>query len=170
MGTAMVGSRTLKRAAVAMAIAVLAVGGVASADHPGGGGRLFRLLLTGAEERPVNEHGAADRGTATIRLNPGQEEVCFSFGELTLTTGEPLPFSAHIHEAPVGEPGPVVIGLFGGAAGPAPTSYPTEERCVSAPRALILEIIRNPEDFYVNLHNATHTTGVVRGQLSDRQR
>lgn len=166
MGTTMTGSKALKRVAVGMVAAVLGVGGAAYADHPGGGGRPFRLVLTGTEERPVNPHGAADRGTATLRLNPGQEEVCFSFGELTLTAGEPLPFAGHIHRAPAGEPGPVVIGLFGGAMGPAPTSYPTEERCVFAPRALILEIIRNPENFYVNLHNATHTAGVVRAQLS----
>ncbi len=126
-------SRLLKRAAVALAVAVLAVGGVAYADHSGGGGRTFRLLLTGAEEVPTNPHGAADRGTATLRLNAGQQEVCFSFGELTLTPGEPLPFAGHIHRAPAGQAGDVVIGLFGGAAGPAPTSYPTAERCVFAP-------------------------------------
>ncbi len=165
MDSTAISSRLLKRAAVAVAMAVLAVGGVAYADHPGGGGRPFRLVLTGTEERPINPHGAADRGTATLRLNPGQEEVCFSFGELTLTSGEPLPFAGHIHRAPAGQPGDVVIGLFGGAAGPAPTSYPTAERCVFAPRALILEIIRNPENFYVNLHNTTHPAGVVRAQL-----
>lgn len=144
MGSTMTGRKALKSLAFAMVVAVVGVGGMAYADHPGGGGRTFRLLLTGAEEVPTNPHGAADRGTATLRLNPGQEEVCFSFGALTLTLGEPLPFAGHIHRAPAGQAGPIVIGLFGGAAGPAPTSYPTEERCVFAPRALILEIIRNP--------------------------
>jgi hypothetical protein len=37
---------------------------------------------------------------------------------------------------------------------------------VSAPRELILEIIQNPEAFYVNVHNADFPAGAVRGQLS----
>ena len=149
--------------AAAAATAVVGLGGAARADHPGGGGKTFNVVMSGANERPVNPHGNADRGTATLRLNPVQEEVCFSFGALTLTPGEPLPFASHIHVAPVGEPGPIVIGLFGPTN--APRSYPTEERCVSADRELILEIIRNPENYYVNLHNQPHPSGVMRGQL-----
>ena len=41
------------------------------------GGRPFTVALTGAAERP----GPGDpdgSGTATLRLNPGQEEVCFT--------------------------------------------------------------------------------------------
>lgn len=157
----------LSTAAVAVVVAAVAgLGTAARADHSGGGGKPFNVALSGAEEVPTNTHGNADRGTATLRLNPGQEEVCFSFGPLTLTAGESLPFASHIHEAPAGEPGPIVVELFGRTD--APGSYPTAERCVSADRAVILEIIRNPENYYVNLHNATHPAGVVRGQLGPR--
>jgi hypothetical protein len=37
---------------------------------------------------------------------------------------------------------------------------------VSASRELILEILQNPEGFYVNVHNADFPAGAVRGQLS----
>ncbi len=37
--------------------------------------------------------------------------------------------------------------------------------CVSAERDLIREIIRNPEQFYVNVHTAPFRAGAVRGQL-----
>jgi hypothetical protein len=131
------------------------------------GGKTFRLTLSGANEfnaagAPINPHGDADRGSITLRLNPGQEEVCWSVDELTLTSGEALPHAAHIHLAPAGVAGPVVVDLF---AGSAPASYPTATTCVAAPRAGILAIIRDPDAYYVNLHNAQHPAGVVRAQL-----
>jgi hypothetical protein len=148
----------------AVAAVTLAVGGFAAADD---GGRRFSGTLSGAEEVPTNPHGAADNGSFTLTLNQGQGEVCWSFGALTLTAGEPLPFAAHIHEAPAGVAGDVVVPLFGTPTTPAaPTSYPTGTTCVSADPELIKEIRQNPQDYYVNLHNLTHPTGVVRAQLS----
>ena len=131
------------------------------------GGKPFRLALSGANEFnaagvPINPHGDADHGSITLRLNPGQEEVCWSVDELTLTAGEALPHIAHIHLAPAGVAGPVVVDLFGGSA---PTSYPTGTSCVPAPREGILAIIHDPAAYYVNLHNAQHPGGVVRAQL-----
>ena len=110
----------------------------------------FCPFTSGANEvnavgQPINPHGDADRGSIRLRLNPGQEEVCWSLGDITLTSGDALPHVAHIHEAPAGISGPVVVNLFGGAApAPAPTAYPTDTTCVPADRADILEIIRNP--------------------------
>ena len=157
------GMRAAAFVVTAAATMLLGLGAVAQADHPGGGGKPFGVVLSGANEVPRNPHGNADRGSVTLRLNPGQEEICFSFGALTLSPGEALPTAAHIHEAPAGEAGPVVVPLF--TSTNAPTRYPTGTRCVSADRELIREIMKNPQNYYVNLHNATHPTGVVRGQL-----
>ena len=135
------------------------------------GGKPFRLALSGANEFnaagvPINPHGDADHGSITLRLNPGQEEVCWSVDELTLTAGDALPHVAHIHLAPAGVAGPVVVDLFGGSAPvPAPTSYPTGTTCVPAPREGIIAIIQDPAAYYVNLHNAQHPGGAVRAQL-----
>lgn len=150
---------------IAAVVAVtLAVGGFAAADD---GGRPFSGTLSGAEEVPTNPHGAADNGSFTLTLNQGQGEVCWSFGALTLTAGELLPFAAHIHEAPAGVAGGIVVDLFGTATTPAaPTAYPTGTTCVAADPAQIKDIRQNPSAYYVNLHNATHPTGVVRAQLS----
>lgn len=151
-------------------VGALLVGGPAAAD--GTGGRPFRLALSGAEEfnaagNPINPHGDADRGSAVITLNQGQERVCWQFGGITLTAGEALPHVAHIHRAPPGFGGPVVVDLFGtGTTPPAPTAYPTGTTCVHADAEVIKEIRQNPEDYYVNLHNAQHPGGVMRGQLA----
>ncbi len=159
--------RIVAMGAAAVGIGTVLVAGTADAAN---GGRPFNVDVSGANEfnaagAPSNAHGDADRGTMKLTLNPGQEEVCWSVGELTLTAGEARPSAGHIHEAPAGVAGPIVVQLFGGAM-PAPTSYPTGTTCVQASRAQILEILLDPSAYYVNLHNAQHPGGVVRGQLS----
>ena len=120
-----------------------------------GGGRPFSTTLAGANEIP----GPGDpdgSGEAVLQLNPGQGEVCFQLAVRDIAPAT----ASHIHRAPAGVAGPVVVGLT-----PPPESG-SSSACVSAPRELILEIIQNPEAFYVNVHNADHPAGAVRGQLS----
>lgn len=157
-------ARVISAAIAATLLGSVLLSGTTVADN---GGKTFRLAMSGANEFnaagvPINPHGDADHGSITLRLNPGQEEVCWSVDELTLTAGEALPHAAHIHLAPAGVAGPVVVDLF---AGNAPTAYPTATTCVPAPREGILAIIHDPSAYYVNLHNAQHPAGVVRAQL-----
>ena len=144
---------------------VLLAGTAGAAD----GGRPFSLEMSGAQEFnaagvPINAHSDGDRGSMRLRLNHGQGEVCWSVGELTLTAGDALPSAGHIHEAPPGRAGPIVVPRFGGTI-PAPTSYPTGTSCVSVERTLLKAIMHDPADYYVNLHNAQHPGGVMRAQL-----
>ncbi|MGH9282163.1 MAG: CHRD domain-containing protein [Acidimicrobiales bacterium] len=160
--------RAIGVGAVVLGVVTLVPGAGAAADD---GGRPFELDLSGANEFnasgvPINPHGDDDRGTGSITINPGLGEVCFEFGALTLTAGDALPNNAHIHRAPAGVAGPVVVPLFGSQGAAAPTSYPTESTCVGdVDRALLIEIIQHPDEFYVNLHNAQHPAGVMRDQL-----
>ena len=148
-----------RSAGPALATALLALAVVApaaQADHPGGGGVTYNLVLTGAAERP----GPGDpdgSGTARLRLNPGQEEVCFELAVTNIT----LPTTgAHIHEAPATTSGPIVVHLL------APGASGTSAGCVSADRDLIREIVRSPENYYVNVHTQPfYGPGAVRAQL-----
>lgn len=121
------------------------------------GGRKFTTALTGAAEAP----GPGDpdgSGTASLRLNPGQGEVCF---EITVSNITLPATGAHIHEAPAGSPGPVVVPLT------PPDASGSSSGCVSADRDLIRAIIQNPEGYYVNVHTVPlYAAGAVRGQLS----
>ena len=116
-------------------------------------GKKLTTTLEGENEAPVL--GDPDGiGTATLRINPGRNQLCY-----TITVGGIEPATAaHIHEAPAGSAGPVVVGL----------SAPTNGRssgCVAIARAEATDIIRSPEDYYVNVHNATYPGGALRGQL-----
>lgn len=88
------------------------------------------------------------------------------------------PYAAHIHRGEPGSNGPVVVNLAfptGGQAadcvtetrvGPAPANTPVFVRGDDGlPLASAQEILANPDDFYVNVHNAEHPSGAVRGQL-----
>ncbi len=118
------------------------------------GGRPFTTELTGAAEAP----GPGDpdgSGVAHLTLNQGQGEVCF---DITVEGVAPIT-AAHIHRAPAGSPGPVVVNFavnINGLSG-----------CVDGvDKDLIKDIRQNPEDYYVNVHNADFPPGALRGQLS----
>ncbi len=127
-----------------------------AADHPGRGGTPFFATLT--PEAECNAAGVCGlgqpgaTGESSLRLNSGQQEICFK----TTATGLASPVTgAHIHEAPAGVAGPIVV----------PLSPSVGEGCVPAPRELIKEIRKNPENFYVNVHTDRHRGGAIRGQL-----
>ncbi len=149
--------RRLFAALLLAAIAALAIAGPASAAKLGGadqGGRQLTTTLTGAEEVPVL--GDPDgMGFATVTVNPGQGVLCY---ELSVSGIAPAT-AAHLHEAPPGVAGPVVVGLQ------APTDG-SSSGCIDVGHALAKDILKNPADYYVNVHNAEFRGGALRGQLS----
>lgn len=125
----------------------------ASMAEGGKGGRPFKISMTGAEEAP----GPGDpdgSGVARILLNQGQGRVCWKLS----VTGIAPATGAHIHRAPAGEPGPVVVPLT-------PPTDGFSMGCADVAAELIKEIRQNPAAFYVNVHNAEYPGGAVRGQL-----
>jgi hypothetical protein len=145
-------------AAALLSVALAGAGSFALATSAGaapsaGSGRPLDTMLTGAAERP----GPGDpdgSGTASLRVNPGTGEICY-----TLTvTGIDAPVAAHIHEAPAGEPGQVVVPLAAPVAG-------ASTACVDVDPELARDIVRDPEAYYVNVHTAAYPGGAVRGQL-----
>jgi hypothetical protein len=137
------------------ALSLLALASVAAAA--GFGGRPLSAELTGAAEvpGPGDEDGS---GAIKLRLNPGLEQICwdYSVADVSMIT------AAHIHEAPAGVAGGVIVPLFP----PLPDADGNSSGCVDADRELILDIIQNPEEYYVNVHNADFPAGALRGQLS----
>jgi hypothetical protein len=118
------------------------------------GGKLLTATLLGANEVP----GPGDpdgSGTARITVNNGQSTICY---EITVSGIAPATM-AHIHLGGPTVSGPVVQGLI------APTNG-SSSGCIETTNERLLEGLRkNPENYYVNVHNREFPGGAIRGQL-----
>jgi hypothetical protein len=144
----------------AMLAGAVAVWGTApaSADRlPGSshGGRPLAAELSGGNETPPNATTAT--GSARFTVNAGQNEVCW---EITFSGLAGPATAAHIHVAPPGVAGPIVVPT----PVPAATSG-TGTGCATVDDALAQAIKNNPGDYYVNVHDAPFPGGQIRGQL-----
>lgn len=168
--------QALKKKPLALAGAVL----LACATVPVAAGHLNVVLkaqLDGREE--VNTAGTSaivgdpnGRGEAYVfGIDADPNVLCYvivnvtKVAELDQAPGNGR--AAHIHFAPRGQNGPVVVNLHwpqGGQAGdcvdPAtqPDRFPFGGQVVQA-------IKTNPQNYYVNIHNTEYPAGVIRGQL-----
>ena len=141
----------MKKIAIVASLAALSLFAVATQGADGG--RPFNTTLSGAAEVP----GPGDpdgSGDVSIQINPGKGELCF---QLNVSDIAPAT-AAHVHSGMAGVAGPVVVGL-------SPPTGGSSSGCVSAARDVLLAIIQNPQEYYVNVHNAEYPPGAVRGQL-----
>ena len=145
--------RSTRRLSISLSLAFALTAGLAFAGVAMAGGRTLTANLLGANERPIL--GDLDgSGWFSATFNRGTGEVCYSF---EVTGVEPLT-AAHIHVAPAGSPGPVVI--------PTPiTSATGGSGCVTADRDLVKAITKDPGAYYFNVHNTPFPGGALRGQL-----
>jgi len=109
--------------------------------------------LTGAAETAGGDPKGS--GTAQVTLNSDKNEVCY---DLTVTD-LPGATAAHIHEGAAGKDGPVKVPFDPPKAG-------TAKGCKTADAAVIKDIMQNPANYYVNVHDAAYPKGAIRGQLS----
>jgi len=146
--------RRLLAAAAAIVFAVLIPAGAEGADA----GRPFATILTGAAEVPPADPDAS--GSASIVLNQGLGTVCF---DLSWENVDGTVFAAHIHLAPAGMNGPIVVPLFAGSFG----GTDSVSGCIEdVDRDLIKAIRQDPSAYYVNVHSDPNFLGgAIRGQL-----
>ena len=145
---------TLKRGLLAAAIPVVGLFAYANIAAAHGPERLNTELL-GSNEVP--EPGDPDgTGRARIFEVRDADTLCY----LIKVSGIEPATAAHIHEGAIDEAGPVVVTLE-------PPTSGSVRGCVSGlDEALVAEIFAEPDDYYVNVHNAEYPRGAVRGQLS----
>jgi hypothetical protein len=141
---------------IALIVFIAGVSFVLSAQDQQEGGRPITVTMTGAAEvpGPGDPDGA---GTATITLNPGKGEVCYeiSVNQIAAAT------AAHLHSGAVDKAGPPVLTLEAPVGG-------SSKECATLERDKIMDIIRNPVMYYLNVHNAEFPDGAVRGQLGKK--
>ena len=142
--------------------ATAALVGTAIAAPPAEGGRKYSTTLSGANE--CNASGTCNlgdpdgTGTADITINVGQQRVCWTITTQNLGTIT----RGHIHKAPAGTAGGIVVGFFEATNvdldGCTSTTQPVD-------RALLIDILEHPQNYYVNVHTADFPAGAIRGQL-----
>lgn len=140
--------RLLMVLALAM-VAMLAVAGVALAAPA----RVVTLeaTLTGEQEVP----GPGDRnGIGDAKLIVSPTRVCYQLKAKRIAPAR----DAHIHEAPRGVAGDIVVTLK-------PPTDGFSSGCAKISRALSRDLRTSPADYYVNVHNVPFPSGAIRGQL-----
>jgi hypothetical protein len=136
----------VRRAASVLALAAL-LGACSHGPHQPGG---HDVTLTGAQEVPANTSTAS--GSSSIRV---AHDRSVSGG--VRYTGM-LATVAHIHEAPVGANGPVIVPLVKAADG-----------MLAVPAGTLLTPSQHASyqagNLYVNVHSAAYPAGEIRAQL-----
>jgi hypothetical protein len=111
------------------------------------------IELSGGAEVP----GPGDTdgsGSAKLTINHDKAEVCY---DITVKDIQE-PTAAHIH-----------VGAADKSGGPKVTFKKAADGawkgCVSADKALLSDLMQNPGNYYVNVHNKEFPNGALRGQL-----
>ena len=106
-----------------------------------------------SEVPPADPNGAGDAFVFGTPSDPGA--LCYVLIVERIGT----PTAAHIHPGAVGVVGDPVVPLKTPADGDSAGCVQTRER-------LVARILANPQNFYVNVHNARFPGGAIRGQLA----
>src|SRR4051812_46465088 len=112
------------------------------------------VSMNGLQEVPGP--GDADgNGTIEINVTPGSGQVCWNLYARQIDAAT----AAHIHRGAEGVAGPVVLMLT------TPDASGHSQGCAIVDPTLAREIAYQGHLFYVNVHNAAHPSGAIRGQL-----
>lgn len=120
--------------------------------------RLTAVMDGRQEISPTGSAGAGDPdGTGTfdaVVTNAGGT-LCYRLRIAGIDGGTRF----HIHRGAAGVNGPIVVPFYETG------EQPREDACVKLDPTLGSEIAAAPGGFYVNVHNAAHPAGAIRGQL-----
>jgi hypothetical protein len=119
------------------------------------GGKPFSAKLSGAAEVP-GPGDASGRGTFEMSLNPGKRILAYKLAVSDIGKAT----AAHIHEGVAGVSGPVRLTLD------APVNGNILDTLSELDRTLIQSIMKNPQNYYVNVQSERFPKGAVRGQIS----
>jgi hypothetical protein len=129
---------------------LVAAAGTLPALALGSAAKTVRLEAKMSGSNEVPKAGGA-RGEAYVQITG--TKVCWQFKNLHGFTGAT---ASHIHKAPVGKAGPVLVPLGAGFK---------KAGCTTAPAGVARGIVRNPKAYYVNIHTTKFPGGALRGQL-----
>ncbi|MEA2705093.1 MAG: hypothetical protein QOJ69_1366 [Actinomycetota bacterium] len=140
--------RIVAAATIALAVLVWSAAPSPAIVRGGSGAALF-----GSQEVPPADPDGI--GFAIVTFDPDLGRVCYFLAAFNIAPAT----AAHIHFAPRGTNGPIVVPFN-------PPTTGTSSGCAPAAVPLVQNLIAHPSDYYVNVHNAEFPGGAIRGQLS----
>jgi hypothetical protein len=139
------------------ALLLLGLTVLAPASAAAAGGRTFSIDLLPS--------GDADgSGSAVVTVNAGRQTVCYDIQVAGIDAPqEPGPGigSAHIHVRPGGGIAIDLDTVFTPGTGDTFVS----SGCVQADRRVLVDVLRNPSQYYLNVHTEAAPLGAVQGDL-----
>lgn len=145
---------------VACAVAVLAAG---TAPGKGGQGVMCVLRAGLAATNETTGSTSTAKGHTQIKV---RNDGTIEFKTQILNKANETFIAGHIHEAPVGVAGPIVVPLFVSPS-PATNARHIRQSGLARPNAGTTgaALCQNPSAYYVNYHTTAFTGGAIRGQL-----
>ncbi|MEV0381458.1 CHRD domain-containing protein [Nonomuraea sp. NPDC050643] len=126
-----------------------------------GFGKTLTARADGDQEVPAPNTKVGDgNGSAGWLVQPEGDRVWFASAWRHIGA----PVGAHIHRAPKGKNGPVVVPFFAAEKG-LPAGINGLAGSTTTSEATAGRIWKNPKNWYVNLHTAKFPGGAIRGQL-----
>lgn len=143
--------RVMATMALAIGLAAAPIAPAAAVDRSHGNVRV--ALLNGDQEvGPGDDDGI---GIAVLRIKAAEGKICYLLAVAKL---DGTVAAAHIHKAPAGVNGPIVVGLT-------PPTDGVVLTCTTADPMLVADIAANSKNYYVNVHTSVFPGGAIRGQL-----
>jgi hypothetical protein len=154
----------MRRLILCLAVGCMAVvlgAGAAPAKNGRGTMCVLHATLTAASETTGSTSVA--KGHTLIKV---RQDGTIEFKTKILNKAHETFFAGHIHEAPVGSAGSIVVPLFVPPAS-ATSARQIKQSGVATPNAGTTgaELCQNPSAYYVNYHTTAFTGGAIRGQL-----
>jgi hypothetical protein len=151
---------TLPRLALATSLLASLALTIALAGSVVAGGKPLTATLLPANEVAGGDPNPAASGSFAMTANYGHKTICYWLSWENLSAPAA---AAHIHIAPAGVAGPVVVPLSVTA-----TTTGSTSACIEDVNADTLKgIIENPSGYYVNVHTSVNPAGAIRGQLAE---
>ena len=144
---------------VAACVAFALVAGAAPAKNPKGTLCVLHAKLTAKNETTGSTSVA--KGHTDIKV---RTDGTIGFKTKILNKAHETFVAGHIHQAPVGVAGAIVVPLFGG---PSTTARQIKQHGVATPNAGTTgaDLCHDPGAYYVNYHTTAFPGGAIRGQL-----
>ena len=146
---------------VAVCAAAVLTGSAATAKNGKGVMCVLHAKLTAKSETTGSTSVA--KGHVTIKV---RRDGTIEFKTKILNRNHETFVAGHVHLAPVGVAGPVVVPLFVSPSPPT-SARQIKQRGVATPNAGTTgaALCQNPSAYYVNYHTTAFPGGAIRGQL-----